>query len=69
LLDRDEPRQDVRRPLFFADGGVIHNLASPCCPGPLRSAMNNSGNDISLCYFGAERRTVNAERQTLNVKR
>src|ERR1700730_5039450 len=28
--------------------GVIHNLASPCCAGPLRSVMNNSDTDISL---------------------
>jgi hypothetical protein len=27
--------------------GVIHNLASPSCAGPLRSAMNNSETDIS----------------------
>jgi hypothetical protein len=32
----------------FAAGGVIHNLPSPCSAGPLRSAMNNSGTDISF---------------------
>jgi hypothetical protein len=25
-----------------------HNLASPCCAGPLRSVMNNSETDISV---------------------
>jgi hypothetical protein len=33
---------------IFANGGVIHNLASPCCCAvPLRLAMNNYGTDIS----------------------
>ena len=37
---------------IFADGAVIHNLASPRCAGPLRSVMNNSETDISLVMFG-----------------
>jgi hypothetical protein len=51
ILDRDEPKQDVRRCLF-SPMAQFHNLASPRCAGPLRSAMNNSETDISLVMFG-----------------
>ena len=50
---QDRDRAEAGRPpaRIFADGGVIHNLSSPCCAGPLRSAINNSETDISHPYL------------------